>query len=259
VCSTIHPLALASPFFRSIPLEELGVEWIQPEIALAHPLPDGSAAAVYRSLEATGATLGPDAEAWRRLFGPLVARWDTFAQGLLAPLRPLWQVRHPFVSLDMALFGLKGFQSVSGLARRSFRGAGAQALLAGMAAHSMQPLDQPLTAAVGLLMGMSAHAVGWPVAKGGSQAISDALAAYLRSLGGEVVTGTLVTELGELPPARAILADVTPRQLLRLAGDRLPEGYQRQLRRYRYGPGVFKIDFALDGPVPWLAQEPRRA
>ncbi|HEU5438358.1 MAG TPA: NAD(P)/FAD-dependent oxidoreductase, partial [Ktedonobacterales bacterium] len=136
ICSTIHPLALASPFFQSVPLGELGVEWVQPQIPLAHPLPDGSAAAAYRSLEATGATLGPDAEAWRHLFGPLVAHWEAFAQGLLAPLRPLWQARHPFVSAEMALFGLKGFQSVAGLARRSFRGKGAPALLAGMAAHS---------------------------------------------------------------------------------------------------------------------------
>jgi phytoene dehydrogenase-like protein len=259
VCSTIHPLALASPFFRSVPLADYGVEWVQPEIPLAHPLPDGSAAAAYRSLEATGTTLGPDAEAWRRLFGPLVAHWETFAQGLLAPLRPLWQMRHPFASLEMALFGLKGFQSVGGLARRSFHGKGAPALLAGMAAHSMQPLDQPLTAAVGLLLGMTAHTVGWPVARGGSQTISDALAAYLRSLGGEIITGARVASLDELPPASAILADVTPRQLLWLAGDRLPERYQRQLRRYRYGPGVFKIDYALDGPIPWTAEEPRRA
>ncbi|HET8907115.1 MAG TPA: NAD(P)/FAD-dependent oxidoreductase [Ktedonobacterales bacterium] len=259
VCSAIHPLAVGSPFFRTLPLEQYGVEWIHPDAPLAHPLLDGSAALLERSFEATGATLGPDAAAWRRLFGPLVRRWDSLAEGILAPLRPLWQAGHPITSLAMAQFGFNAVQSARGLAERSFKGEHARAMFMGMAAHSMLPMEQPVSAAAGLVLGGLGHAVGWPLPRGGSQRIVDALAAYLRDLGGEIVTGAEIRSLAELPPSRAVLCDVTPRQLLALTGDTLPEGYQRQMQRYRYGPGVFKIDLALDGPIPWRAEACLRA
>ncbi len=259
VCSAIHPLGLGSPFFRTLPLEQYGVEWIHPEAPLAHPLPDGHVAMLERSFEATGATLGPDGAAWRRLFAPLARRWDALAEGILAPLRPLWQVSHPITSLAMARFGLNALQSARGLAERTFKGEYARAIFMGMAAHSMLPMEQPVTAAAGLVLGGLGHAVGWPMPRGGSQFIVDALAAYLRDLGGEIVTGAPIRSLADLPPARAVLCDVTPRQLLALAGDTLPETYQRQLRRFRYGPGVFKMDFALDGPIPWASPECLRA
>lgn len=259
VCSAIHPLGIGSPFFRTLPLEQYGVEWVHPDAPLAHPLPDGGAAVLERSFEATGATLGPDAAAWRRLFGPLVRRWDTLAEGILAPLRPLWQVSHPIASLGMARFGLNALQSARGLAERSFTGDYARGMFMGMAAHSMLPLEQPVSAAAGLVLGGLGHAVGWPMPRGGSQRIVDALAAYLRDLGGEIVTNTEIRSLKDLPPARAVLCDVTPRQLLAIAGEELPESYRRQMQRFRYGPGVFKIDFALDGPIPWQARECLRA
>jgi phytoene dehydrogenase-like protein len=259
VCSAIHPLAVGSPFFRTIPLEQYGVEWIHPDAPLAHPLPDGGAALLERSFEATGATLGPDAAAWRRLFSPLVRRWGSLAEGILAPLRPLWQASHPITSLAMARFALNALQSARGLAERSFKGDYARAMFMGMAGHSMLPLEQPVTAAAALVLGGLGHAVGWPMPRGGSQRIIDALAAYLNDLGGVIETNCEIRSLADLPPARAILCDVTPRQLLAIAGDAMPESYQRQLRRYRYGPGVFKIDFALDGPIPWKARECLRA
>ena len=259
VCSAIHPLGVGSPFFRTLPLEQYGVEWVHPEAPLAHPLPDGHAAMLERSFAATGATLGPDAAAWRRLFAPLARRWDTLAEGILAPLRPLWQMSHPITSLAMARFGLNALQSARGLAERTFKGDYARAMFMGMAAHSMLPMEQPVTAAAGLVLGGLGHAVGWPMPRGGSQFIVDALATYLRDLGGEIVTGTPIRSLADLPPARAVLTDVTPRQLLAMAGHTLPDTYQRQLRRFHYGPGVFKIDFALDGPIPWTATECLRA
>ncbi|MBI3764713.1 MAG: NAD(P)/FAD-dependent oxidoreductase [Chloroflexi bacterium] len=247
VCSAIHPLAVASPFFRTLPLAEYGLEWIYPPASIAHPLDDGTAVVVERSVEATSETLGRDAAAYRRLMSPLVADWDKLAVDLLGPL-PL-PPRHP---IALTRFGLPAVFPARALAKILFRGERARAVFAGMAAHSMMSLDQPLTAAFGLTLGATAHAVGWPMARGGSQKIADALAAYLRSLGGEIVTGKRVESIDELPPAREVLFDVTPRQLLRIAGHRLPEGY-------RYGVGVFKMDWALDGPIPWKAAECARA
>ncbi|MCC7354550.1 MAG: NAD(P)/FAD-dependent oxidoreductase [Anaerolineae bacterium] len=253
VCSTAHPLAVASPFFRTLPLAEHGLEWVQPPAPLAHPFDDGTASVLERSIEATGETLGPDAQAYRRLLEPLVAGWDDLAADLLGPLRV---PRHPFL---LARFGLHAIRPARGLAQSLFTGERARAFFGGMSGHSMMPLEQPLTAAFGLVLGASGHAVGWPVARGGSQKIADALASYLRSLGGEIVTAKPVETMKDLPPARAILFDVTPRQLLRIAGDRLPAGYRRKLAGYRYGPGVFKIDWALDGPIPWRAAACARA
>jgi phytoene dehydrogenase-like protein len=252
-CSAIHPLGVASPFFRSVPLAAHGVEWVHPPAPLAHPLDDGTAVVLERSLEATAAGLGRDGEAWRRLFGPLVAAAEQLVEGTLAPLRP---PRHPVV---MARFGLRALRSASGLARSSFAGERARALLAGCAAHSMLPLGAPATASFGLVLALLGHAVGWPLPRGGSQRLADALAAHLVSLGGEIETGRPVASLAELPPARVTMLDVTPRQLLALAGDRLYGRYRRALERYRYGPGVLKLDFALSGPVPWSAPECARA
>ncbi|GAC1421845.1 MAG: NAD(P)/FAD-dependent oxidoreductase [Ktedonobacteraceae bacterium] len=255
VCSAIHPLGLASPFFRALPLEQYGLEWIQPPAALAHPLDDGTAMVLERSIGATTETLGCDADAYSRLMTPLVAHWQTFADTLLGPLRPQ-TFQYPFL---LAPFGLNAIRSAESLAKQLFRGERARAIFAGMAAHSILPLEHNLSAAFGIMLALFGHGVGWPIPRGGSQAIVDALAAYLRSLGGEVVTGVEVTSLEMLPAARALLFDITPRQLLRIAGNHLPDGYRHSLERYRYGPGVFKIDYALDGPIPWRAQECLRA
>jgi phytoene dehydrogenase-like protein len=247
VCSAVHPLALASPFLRELPLERHGLEMVQPPAALAHPLDDGSAAVLERSLEATAGSLGEDGAAWQRLVGPLARHGIDLAEAVLDPLRP---PRHP---LELAGFGRNGIRAAVPLARRRFSGERARGLLAGMSAHAMLPLERLTTAGYGLLMGALGHAVGWPLPRGGSQAIVDALVAHLRELGGEVVCGRRVRSLAELPAARVVLLDVTPRQLLGMAGDRLPAGYRRRLERYRYGPGVVKVDWALDGPIPWKA------
>jgi phytoene dehydrogenase-like protein len=250
VCSAIVPLAVGSPFFRTVPLTAHGVEWIQPPLALAHPLNDGTAGVLARSVDETARALGPDGGAWRRLFGPLSARWDSLAPDLLGPI--LRVPRHP---LMLAAFGLRAVWPAATLARRLFRTEQARSLFAGVAAHAILPLERPLTAAFGLVVGMLGHAVGWPMPRGGSQTIADALAALVRSHGGEIVTDAPVSTLADLPPARATLFDVTPRQLVAIAGERLPSRYRRRLERYRYGPGVFKIDAALDGPIPWRATQ----
>ena len=254
ICSAVHPLSVASPFFRNLPLRDYGLEFVQPPVALAHPLDDGTAVLVERSVEATGRTLGEDAEAYRRLFAPLVKNWQHLLDELLGPFP--FPPRHPFL---MARFGLNALWPATWLGRALFSSERGKAVFAGMAAHSMLPLDAPISAAFGIMLTVPAHAVGWPVVKGGSQHIADALAGYLRSLGGEIVTGQPVTCLDELPPARHVLFDVTPRQLIKLAGDQLPPGYVRRLQGYRYGPGVFKMDWALDGPIPWKAPEVARS
>ena len=253
-CSTVHALALASPFLSTLPLAEQGLELAHPAAPLAHPLDDGSAVMLERSVEETARGLGPDESAYRRLFGPLVRDARALFGDVFAPLRP---PRHPVL---LSRFGLSGVRSAAGLARARFDGERARALFAGCCAHSMLSLRVPFSAAFGLVLDLTAHAVGWPVARGGSQRLADALAAHLRSLGGEIETGRRVDSLDELPrEAGPVLLDVTPRQLLRLAGDRLPDGYRGRLRGYRYGPGVFKLDWALDGPIPWTASEAARA
>jgi phytoene dehydrogenase-like protein len=253
VCSAIHPLGVASPFFRTLPLERHGVEWVEPPAALAHPFDDGSAAMLERSPEATVSGLGEDETRWRRLFGPLARDAGSLLEDVLAPLHV---PRHPLL---LARFGARAALPATTAARLSFRGARARALFGGLAAHSMLPLGRPPSAAFGLVLGLLGHAVGWPFPRGGSQRLSDALASYLRALGGEIATGRRVESLAELGDAQVVLLDVTPRGLLALAGDRLPERYRRRLERYRYGPGVFKLDWALDGPIPWRAEECRRA
>ncbi len=253
VCSTVHSLAVASPALSALPLAEHGLQLVHPELPLAHPMDDGSAVLLHRAVADTAATLGGDQRAYESLVGPLVRRSDALMHELLGPLRP---PRHP---LAMAGFGFVALRSAVGLARARFDGPRGQALLGGAAAHSMMRLDQVPTAAVGLVLMTAAHAVGWPFARGGSQNVVDAMASYLRSLGGEVITDWRVEDVGELDDARAVLLDVTPRQLLSLAGHRLPRRYSRALSRYRYGPGVFKLDWALAGPIPWRDEAVARA
>jgi phytoene dehydrogenase-like protein len=254
VCSAIHPLVLASPFLSSLPLDRHGVRWAHSPSPLAHPLDDGTAALLERSVEATAQGLGKDGAAYARLMHPLARNGKALAAGFLAP--PLGMPRHPLL---MARFGLSAIRSAAGLARARFQGDKARALLGGVGAHSMLALDEPITAGVGIVLGLLAHTVGWPLAVGGAQRISDALAAHLESLGGKIVTDRRVGSLAELPPARAVLLDVSPRHLSSIAGDLLPERYRRKLARFRYGPGIFKVDWALDGPVPWTAKECERA
>lgn len=243
VCSAVHPLAAASPFFRTLALERHGLAWIHPPAPLAH-VRDGSVVLLERSLDATAAQLGRDGEAYRRLMEPLVERFDELMRMVLGPLR------HPSSPLLLARFGFSALRSLRGLARR-FRDAAAPALLGGTAAHAMLPLDALASAAFALVLASAGHAVGWPIPRGGARAITDALLAVLHEAGGELVLGHPVARLADLPPAHAYVLDVTPRQLLEIAGDALPARYRRRLRRFRYGPGAFKVDWALRGVVPW--------
>jgi len=251
VCSAVHPMAASSPCFEQFPLARFGLEWIEPPSPLAHPLDDGTAIMLERSLDATCYGLGPDGAAWNSLMGPLAGAWPRLRHDLLAPMPHL--PRHPWL---MAKFGMRALMPARSLAQRRFRGPRARALFAGLAAHSVLPLEEPLSAAIALVLGAVAHAAGWPIPRGGAGRISDALAGYLGSLGGRIVTGSLVTAL---PDAPIVMCDVGPRQFLALAGERLPAGYRRALERYRYGPGVFKMDWALDAPIPWHASACARA
>jgi phytoene dehydrogenase-like protein len=250
ICSAIHPLGASSPFWLTLPLEQYGLEWIYPEASLAHPLEDGRAMLVKRSSGETGETLGRDGHVYERLLTALVSHWDAIVDAFLGPLR-VGPLLHP---LALPPFGLRAIQPAWTLARQLFRDEPARALFAGLSAHSMLPLERWASAAPGLILAMAAHKRGWPIARGGSQRIVEALAAYFRALGGEIITGMDVTNIDELPQSRVVLFDVTPRQLLHIAGQHLPEGYKHCLQRYRYGPGVFKIDYALDGPIPWRAE-----
>lgn len=255
VCSCVHPMGASSPFFRDLPLADHGLRWVQPEVPMAHPFDDGTAALLERSTEATATTLDwRDRRAYRHLMDPLVERWEAVLEDALAP--PLHLPRHPLV---MARFGLRALRSAEGLARGRFSGPRGRALFTGIAAHVLDPLDRIPTAAFGLILALMAHAVGWPFARGGSQRIADALAAELQRHGGEIRTGHRIESLDELLPAAAVLLDLTPRQVLKVAGERLPVRYRRQLERYRYGPGVFKMDWALSEPIPWEAPACRRA
>ncbi|HEX5585225.1 NAD(P)/FAD-dependent oxidoreductase [Gaiella sp.] len=252
-CSAIHPLGVASPFLQSVPLTEHGVDWVDSPAPLAHPLDDGTAVLLRRSVEETAAGLGADGRAWRRLFDPLVEHADAVVEGVLAGPRP---PRRPLV---MGNFGRHALRSAASLAQSRFAGERARALFAGNAAHAMLPLDAAATASFGLVLALLGHAAGWPFPRGGSQAIANALASSLRSLGGEIETGRWIESLEELRPhgrpAPLVLLDVTPRQLVALAGDRLGGRYRRALERYRYGPGVVKVDYALSAAVPWRAAD----
>jgi phytoene dehydrogenase-like protein len=247
-------MAAASPFFRDLPLADHGLEWIEPPLPLAHPLDGGEAVVLWRSVGETAAALGADARAYRRVFEPLVRDWERLEGAVLGPL-----VRVPRHPLALARFGVSGLWPATRFARRSFAGEPARALFAGLAAHSILPLEKVASASFGLVLGVTGHAVGWPLPRGGSQALADALASYLRSLGGEIATGAPVESLDELDGARTVLCDVTPRQFLALAGSRLTGRYRRALERYRYGPGVFKLDWALSAPIPWSAPQCEQA
>lgn len=253
VCSAVHPLGAASPFFRTLPLTAHGLRWIAPPAALAHPLDDGTAAVLENSLEATVAGLGCDGRRYGRLAAPLAARYAELAAEILAPPHV---PRHPAL---FARFGLLAGWPADWTARALFREAKGRALFAGLAGHSVLPLESLASSAVAWVLALAAPAAGWPIPEGGSGRISAALASYLRSLGGRIETGAEVRSLDELGEAQVVLCDLTPAQLLRVAGARLPEGYRRRLRAFRYGPGVFKVDWALRGPIPWAAPECARA
>ena len=249
ICSTSHPLAVGSAFFRSVALARHGLDFVHPEAPMAHPFDDGDALLLHRSVDDTAAQMsGHDGRNYRRLFAPLVEHADALLRDVAGPVR---LPRHPFVD---ARFGLSALRSGRGLAASKFDDDRVRALFAGLSAHSIMPLGNPATASFGLVLGLLGHAVGWPFARGGSQSITDALIAELRALGGAVITSHEITDVAELP-ARAVLLDLTPRQVVRVSGDRLPSRYRNALQRYRYGAGVFKLDWALDGPIPW--RDPR--
>lgn len=249
-CSAAHPLGIGSPAFAQLPLGRYGLEWLHAPLPMAHPFPDGSAAVLSRSVAETALSLGPrDAGAYRRLVAPFLGKWDTLVRDFMS----LPSTALPRDPVTLARFGLSGLPPSTWLLAQRFRDERARTLFAGLVAHVMAPLGGPATSAVGLVFALAAHAHGWPVARGGSQSIADALAAYLKDLGGAVHTDYEVKRLDDLPPARAYVFDTSPTALARIAG--LGRAYDG----YRYGAGAFKIDYALDGPVPWTAEEPRRA
>jgi len=252
VCSAAHPTGILSPYLRTLPLEAHGLKWIQPRFSVAHPLDDGPAVLLHEDLEQTVAQLGPDAGAYRRLMAPLLKDPHGLLEDLLAPLRV---PKHP---IQLLRFGLRAIRSATGLAKR-FREERARALIGGCAAHAIMPLDKPLTAALAVVFLLAGHTEAWPVAEGGSHAITKAMASLLESLGGRIETGTWIRSLADLPPARIYLFDTAPRGLAEIAGPVLPARYLRRLGRYRYGPGVFKLDWALDGPIPWRDERARLA
>lgn len=248
ICSAIHPLAAGSPFFNSLPLEQHGLEFIYPEVAAAHPFDDGTSAALYGSVDDTAEALGIDRETYSNLLNPLVKNWPGMVKDVLGPLH---LPKHP---LDMAAFGLNALRSASSLVRK-FKTKEARGLWAGMAAHSMQPLTNLGTSAFGLVLMATGHLKGWPVPKGGSEVIANALVSYFLSIGGKIETGMPVRSMKDIPVSAVVLFDLTPKQILEIAGESFSSIYSWQLSRYRYGMGVFKIDWALDGPIPFTAQE----
>lgn len=255
VCSTIVPLLAASPFMRTIDWPARGVDLVHPDAPVANPLDGGRAAVLERSIDETARGLGgQDGVAWRGLFGPLVRDAGKLSRDVFGPV--VHVPRHP---LAMARFGLASLRSARGLAKGTFQGEEARALFGGLAAHSMVALERPVTAGFGLVLGLYAHAVGWPMVRGGSAAVADALAAELRALGGEIVVDHEVRSMADVPDARVVIFDTTPHGLARIADDRLPARTRRAYEAFRYGPGVWKVDWALDGPIPWAAPEVGRA
>lgn len=255
ICSAIHPMGVVSPFMRSLPLADHGLEWAWSPAAIAHPFDDGTAATLELSLDATASRLGPDEKSYRALIQPFAGKAGKVFDDILKPVASLPLPEHPFL---LARFGLMGLQPAMSLASR-FQTAAARALLAGSAAHSFLPLERFGSASFGLALILAGHATGWPAAKGGSVSIVNAMASHLRALGGEIRTSSPVRSLSDVPDSRVVLFDVTPIQLARIAGDALPSRYLRRLERFRYGPGVFKIDWALDGEIPWKAGECARS
>lgn len=254
ICSAVHPLAVGSPFFQQLPLHQAGLTWIQPEIPLAHPLDDGSAACLYRDVDLTASGLGDDARGYRFLMRPLVRDWEKLANEFLQPILHL-----PRSPVALARFGIAAVCPATLLARTFFKCESPRALFAGLAAHSFLPLSAPGSSAFGLVLAAAGHAVGWPIPRGGSQTIADALAGCFKQLGGKIDLGRRVKSLDNLPKSRALLLDLSPWQFAGIAGDRLPSRYRRRLEHFRHAPGVFKIDYALSSPVPWKAEACRRA
>jgi phytoene dehydrogenase-like protein len=248
ICSAVHPLAAGSPFFSQLPLARYELEYINPPAAMAHPFDDGTAVLLHRSVELTAEGLGRDGSAYRQLIGPLVNDWDLLAEDLLSPPGI---PRHP---IKLAQFGFYGIRSAKGLTQGLFTEERTRAFFAGLAAHSFLSLDMLASAAFALVMATIGHAIGWPITRGGSQRIANALTSYLRDLGAKVLTGVRIDSIDQLPDSRIIMCDVTPRQLLKIAGTRFPSTFRNKLKRYRYGPAAFKIDWALRGPVPWKAE-----
>jgi phytoene dehydrogenase-like protein len=253
VCSAIHPMALASPFFKTLPLKKFGLEWIHPEVLAAHPFDDGTAPALYHSMEKTADQLGIDRDAYHQLIAPSLKHWEGLTADFLGPLKI---PKHP---LPFVRFGLNALLPAHTLAKLKFKTEKARGLWAGMAAHSIQPLSNLTTSAIGLVLMTAGHAGGWPIPKGGSQAIANALGGYFESLGGRIETGFTVKKLKDLPESKAVLFDLTPKQVLEIAGKKFSGLYKWQLERYKYGMGVFKIDWALSGPIPFQAEEARKA
>jgi phytoene dehydrogenase-like protein len=254
VCSAVYPLAVVSPFFSTLPLERHGLTWLQPEVQLAHPFDSGATACLFRSLDETADGLGLDATAYRRLMSPLLSQWEKIVAEVMQPLLHL-----PRNMFAMAHFGARAIWPATILAKARFKTGQARALFAGIAAHSFLPLEAVASAAFGVMLGMVSHVGGWPLPRGGAQSLTNALAGYLRELGGKIEINARVRDLRDLPAARAILFDVTPWQFVRIAGERLPSAYYRQLHQFKHAPAVFKIDYALGRPVPWIAEKCRAA
>jgi phytoene dehydrogenase-like protein len=252
--SAVHPMAAGSPFFSSLPLQQYGLEWIHSPAALAHPFDDGTAVLLLRNFHDAQQELGEDGQAWRRLMEPLATHWAELEQDILRPLLAI--PRHPFL---LARFAMDALPSANFVARRRFRTERARALFAGLAAHSFLSLDQAISGSFGMVMGVAAHAVGWPIPRGGSQSITNALCKYLVALGGQIHTSSRIESLAQLPPCDIALCDLTPRQLLHVAGTGLTSGFRNRLEKFRYGPGVFKVDYALSSPIPWRAADCLRA
>src|SRR5215469_8161420 len=254
VCSAVHPLAAGSPFLKTLPLERFGLNWIQPKLPLAHPLDNGSAACLYQDIALTAKELGRDSRNYQRLMQPLARNWDNLAIEFLRPM--LHVPRHPFA---LARFGIPALCPATLLAKFLFKDEPARALFGGIAAHSFLPLEAPVSSAFALVLGTAGHAVGWPIPRGGSQTISNALAAYLRELGGNIEVNQRIENLRDLPKSRAILLDVSVWEFLRIAGQEMLSGYRRRLESFRHAPGIFKIDYALSEPIPWKAEACRQA
>ncbi len=254
VCSAVHPLAAGSPFFKTLPLERSGLTWIQPEIPLAHPLDDGSAACLHQNIDLTAEQLRDDSRAYRRLMKPLARNWEHLANEFLQPMLHL--PRHPFA---LARFGIPAICPSTLLAKFLFKHEAGRALFAGIAAHSFLPLEAPGSSAFALVLGLAGHVVGWPIPRGGSQQIANALANHLRELGGKIEVNHRVDDLSKLPKSRAIILDVSVWEFLRIAGQRMPSGYRRRLESFRHAPGIFKVDYALSSPIPWQAEACRLA
>lgn len=254
VCSAIHPMASASPFFASLPLAQYGLKWIVPPLSVAHPLDNGPAVTMELDVYETAKKLGVDSAAYLGLFKPIIADFGDLLPDLLGPFNPL-----PKSPLKVAKFGINAIRSVESLINSRFKGKESRALLAGLAAHSIQPFDNIATSAITLILGAAGHTMGWPMPEGGSQSLSNALAAHFVSLGGEIETERMVRSIGDLPDSNTVLFDITPRQILDIVKNEMPGHYRRKLTNYRYGPGVFKLDIALDGPIPWIDKSCERA